>query len=101
MRTNNGNYMQAMQAITFINEQIQLSPHKICGQSAMDNAIKYIDVQNGDDSIINCCLQFKQRFGNVILLSNNVNLRNKSICSYVQAFSKSELEANLFYYNQV
>lgn len=88
----------ASQAIAFIYDQIRMRPHQICGQSAMDNEDKYIAIWDANDSIINCCLQFKQKFGNVVLLTNDMNLRNKSICSHIPAFSKSELEANFCFY---
>lgn len=93
MRTENETSILALQAIAFICGQLKMVPNKFCGQSAMDNGRKLIDIQNANDSIINCCLQFKQNFGNVMLLTNDMSLSNKAICSHVDAFSKNEFEA--------
>lgn len=94
MRTENATSILALQAIAFICEQLKTVPNKICGQSAMDNGNKLISIQNANDSIINCCLQFKQNFGkNVLLLTNDMSLSSKAICSGINSFSKSEFEA--------
>lgn len=82
----------AQRAIAFIFEQLKMMPDKIRGQSAIENEHKLVDIQNSNDDIINCCLQFKHSFGNVMLLTNDINLMNKAICSQIDTFSKSEFE---------
>lgn len=93
MCSENDTSVLAMHAIAFISEHLKMVPNKICGQSAMDNGYKYIEIENANDSIINCCFQFKQHFGNVVLLTNDMSLSNKSICSQIETFSNYEFEA--------
>ncbi|XP_037042658.1 transcriptional protein swt1-like [Bradysia coprophila] len=95
MRTKKHISVQAMHAIAFISQQLKMKPDHICGQSAMDNGIQFIDVFNANDSIINCCLQLKQNCEHVVLLTNDLSLSNKAICSHIEVYTKSELEGIL------
>lgn len=95
MSTENVTSVQAMIAIGFICDHLKREPNKIYGQSAMDSGNKLIDIHSANDSIINCCLQLQQNFGivrNVVLLTNDMNLSNRAICSHIEAFSKSEFD---------
>lgn len=57
------------------------------GQSVLEHSKKYIDIYNADDNILNCCIQFKCCNKNALLLSNDVNLRNKALSSSIQSYS--------------
>ncbi|GAB0086778.1 hypothetical protein DMENIID0001_009570 [Sergentomyia squamirostris] len=82
-------------AIKFINEKFQSRHLQIKGQSAMQAKIRKIDIVAPDDSIINCCLQIKEKINQVILLSNDVNLRNKAICNEINALSPKDLREDV------
>ncbi|XP_055640510.1 transcriptional protein SWT1 [Toxorhynchites rutilus septentrionalis] len=85
----------ASRSIRFLNEHLKTRDPRVKGQSTIDAANAIIPIENPDDNIINCCLQVQQIIANspteLMLLSNDVNLRNKSLVNGVQAFSFSEL----------
>lgn len=63
----------------------------------MEAANPMIPIEMPDDNIINCCLQVRQIIAGypteLMLLTNDVNLRNKALFSGVQAFAFNELIA--------
>jgi predicted ribonuclease YlaK len=83
----------ASRVIRFLNERFSKSEQWIQGQNPMAaNNNRLIAIDNPDDNILNCCLQLKQETQMVVLLSNDINLRNKALVSAVFAFSKSQFE---------
>lgn len=60
------------------------------GQKASEDTQHMIDIRGADDRILNCCLQLKQHSSDVILVSNDINLRNKSLASGIWAINSSE-----------
>lgn len=65
-------------------------------QTALEEREHLIDVNSADDSIINCCLQAKAQIPNLLLLTEDVNLRNKAICNNILVATKSDLLSKRF-----
>lgn len=84
--------MSAKAANKYINNQFTAKNPQLKGQKAADHGNKLLDVQSGDDDVLNCCLQVKQGGKKVILLSNDINLRNKALFNDVPAFSIQAIE---------
>ncbi len=92
MRTEAFTSVLALHAVTLICDQLKMMPRKMCGQSAMDNEYKFIEILNANDSIVNCCLQLKQNCENVVLITNDKNLTSKCICSHIEVYSQNDFE---------
>lgn len=90
-RSNESLASKAQSAISVLNQKLVKGKSSgFVGQSTMEDATTLIEVENADDRILNCALQ-KQKLGNVVLLSNDINLRNKAIVNSVDAFSTRQL----------
>ncbi|XP_026474878.1 uncharacterized protein LOC113378545 [Ctenocephalides felis] len=85
----------ARRAINYLNKSFMEQSPKIHGQSAVDCSNHLITIDCPDDKILNCCLQIQKTNKNVVLLSNDNNLRTKCIVTRVQAFCKDDLLASL------
>ncbi|XP_053698262.1 nucleolar and coiled-body phosphoprotein 1 [Sabethes cyaneus] len=89
----------ATHSIRFLNERLRLRDPRVKGQSALEASRQLIEISNPDDNIVNCCLQVREAIAGhcptteLLLLSNDVNLRNKMLVNGVQAFSHAELLA--------
>ncbi|XP_055373465.1 transcriptional protein SWT1 [Condylostylus longicornis] len=95
MQTERSICVRAARAIKYLNENLSIKNPHFIGQSANESRkILDIDIENPDDHIINCCLQLKSYNLNYILLSNDINLRNKAICNQIICSSKDDLESN-------
>ncbi|KAK5642349.1 hypothetical protein RI129_008516 [Pyrocoelia pectoralis] len=77
----------AQNAIKFINEKLAKKDPQVKGQSVRDAADQNFTSKNADDAILFCCLQIQDRQHNSILLSNDINLRNKAMINGVTAYS--------------
>lgn len=84
--------MSAKAANKYINDQFNAKNSQIKGQKIADHNNKLIDIESGDDDVLNCCLQVKESGKKVILLSNDVNLRNKALFNEIPAFSIQAIE---------
>lgn len=82
----------AMKSIRFLNTNFQSQSKFVKGQTSIESNKYLIEIQNSDDKILNCCIQISQNTKRVLLLSNDVNLRNKTIIHQVQAYSKIDIE---------
>lgn len=60
----------------------------------MEEKEALISIKSPDDSILNACLQVKQHVPNVILLTEDVNLRNKCAFNHIAATAINNLRAN-------
>ncbi|XP_077562344.1 uncharacterized protein LOC144178386 isoform X4 [Haemaphysalis longicornis] len=89
----------AVAAIAFINEALVTKNPKFRGQTIAEARTKDgcvpQDLHNNDDHFIHCCVVVMNTGNRVLLLSNDVNLRNKGLINNVQSFSAAELEAIL------
>lgn len=65
------------------------------GQGAVDHNRHLIEIENPDDKILNCCLQVQPYVRHVILLSNDINLTNKSMASGVEGVSIKQIKQRL------
>ncbi|XP_059618928.1 uncharacterized protein LOC132263272 [Phlebotomus argentipes] len=83
--------IHCVRAIKFINEKLEARHPQVKGQSAVHENELLIHAFSADDSIINCCLQMKEKSNRVILLSNDTNLRNKALCSGITSMSPKDL----------
>ncbi|KAF2902606.1 hypothetical protein ILUMI_03584 [Ignelater luminosus] len=80
---------QAQKAIYFIN-QCLVKKLNLQGQSVRDAAEQDFVTSNFDDGILHCCMQIRDRNNRAILISNDVNLRNKLINENFEAYNHKE-----------
>ncbi|XP_055680464.1 uncharacterized protein LOC129788428 [Lutzomyia longipalpis] len=85
----------SMKAIKYINDKLQARHPQVKGQTAMHENELLISAPTPDDSIVNCCLQLRKSTKKVILLSNDINLRNKAICSGINAYRPKDIKADV------
>ncbi|KAL7031000.1 hypothetical protein ACKWTF_006865 [Chironomus riparius] len=81
----------ARTAISFIDDCFKAKDEFILGQNAIESSRELIEIDSGDDYIINCALQMKELTSKIILLSNDKNLRNKGFVNGFDAFSSDTL----------
>ncbi|XP_005186135.1 transcriptional protein SWT1 [Musca domestica] len=81
----------AVRAIKYLNKKLENKSQNVLAQTALEEREHLIDVNSADDSIINCCLQAKAQIPNLLLLTEDVNLRNKAICNNILVATKSDL----------
>ncbi|KAJ8924688.1 hypothetical protein NQ315_000839 [Exocentrus adspersus] len=78
-------------AIKFINAALNDKHPQVIGQTVFDvQNQKYIG-SSPDDKIISCCIQAAEKYENVILLSNDMNLKNKAMINDITACSSNEI----------
>ncbi|XP_017138739.1 transcriptional protein SWT1 [Drosophila miranda] len=82
----------AIRAIRFLNTKFDESL-EIQAQSAEKESEHLIEVDCGDDSVVNCCLQLKKEVPHMILLTNDANLRLKAKSSAIPVSTHSDLKA--------
>lgn len=63
-------------------------------QNALEEQQAMVNIKSPDDSILNACLQVKQHVPNVILLTEDVNLRNKCAFNNITATAINKLKNN-------
>ncbi|XP_034489913.1 probable serine/threonine-protein kinase DDB_G0272254 [Drosophila innubila] len=80
----------AIRAIHYLNNKFDDSL-KIQAQSALEEAEHLIEVDSADDSIVNCCLQLMAQVPNLMLLTNDANLRLKANASSILVSCRSDL----------
>ncbi|CAO1388406.1 unnamed protein product [Diamesa tonsa] len=79
----------AQRAIKVINDNMKIKNPHFCAQSATDQ-MRIIQIQCGDDLILNACLQINNITPKVLLLSNDINLRNKAHANHICCMSRDE-----------
>lgn len=89
----------AVAAIAFINKALVSKNPKFRGQT-IDEARSKEDVvpkgfNNDDDHLIHCCLVVGKTGNRVVLLTNDVNLRNKALVNDIPSLSAADAEAVL------
>lgn len=77
-------------AIGVINENLKIRNTYFCAQSAREQ-MKIIEIKSGDDLILNACLQINNITPKVLLISNDINLRNKAHANQISCMSGIEL----------
>ncbi|XP_002134780.2 transcriptional protein SWT1 isoform X1 [Drosophila pseudoobscura] len=88
----NNTRQMAIRAIRFLNKKFDESL-EIQAQSAEEESEHLIEVDCGDDSVVNCCLQLKKEVPHMILLTNDANLRLKAKSSAIPVSTHSDLKA--------
>lgn len=78
-------------AISYIDNCFKAKDEFLLGQNAMESSRELIEIDSGDDYIINSALQLREKTSKIILLSNDKNLRNKSFVNGIEAFSSDTL----------
>lgn len=81
----------ARTAISFIDDCFKAKDEFLLGQNAIESSRELIEIDSGDDYIINSALQMKESTSKIILLSNDKNLRNKAFVNGFDAFSSDTL----------
>lgn len=84
----------AMRAVKYLNEKLENRNKSILGQTVVDSLREIIPVKFADDGILNCCLQLKEKKLRPLLLSNDINLRNKALINDVRALSSADVEVD-------
>ncbi|XP_037724731.1 uncharacterized protein LOC119556526 [Drosophila subpulchrella] len=82
----------AVRAIRYLNKKFD-ETLEIQAQSAVEEAEHLVEVDCPDDSIVNCCLQLSEQVPNMMLLTNDANLRLKANASGIQVSCRSDLMA--------
>lgn len=81
----------ARTAISFIDDCFKAKDEFLLGQNALQSSRELIEIDSGDDYIINSALQMKEFTTKIIVLSNDKNLRNKAFVNGFEAFSADTL----------
>ncbi|KRT80396.1 hypothetical protein AMK59_8785, partial [Oryctes borbonicus] len=82
-------------AITFINNNLSQKHPRLKGQTVKEELYQRESSANPDDSILFCCLQLVQTLKSVILLSNDVNLRNKALINNITSYGPKHILTNI------
>lgn len=85
----------ARRAIKVINDNFKLKNIHFCAQSATEQ-MEIIQIECGDDLILNACLQINKITPKVLLLSNDTNLRNKAHANQICSMNKDEIVKTTF-----
>ncbi|XP_017085651.1 uncharacterized protein LOC108117632 isoform X2 [Drosophila eugracilis] len=83
----------AVRAIRYLNKKFDESL-EIQAQSAVEEADHQIEVDCPDDSIVNCCLQLRDQVPNMLLVTNDANLRLKANASAIPVSCYSDIKAD-------
>lgn len=88
LKTRDGNISRvAQRGIKTINEYFKEKDCWVTGQSVKEDTRELIPIDSGDDRILNCAFQLKELTNKVLLLSNDINLRNKAFVNGFEAYS--------------
>lgn len=82
----------AIRAIKLLNNKLASKDPHFQGQNAKHSKEELIPIEGNDDEILNCCLQIQKTCKNVMLLSNDVNLRNKAIINDIKVLNSTKAE---------
>ncbi|KAL5276738.1 SWT1 family protein [Megaselia abdita] len=82
----------AIRAIKLLNDKLASKDPHFQGQNAKHSKDELIPIENNDDEILNCCLQIQKTCQNVMLLSNDVNLRNKALINDIKVLNSTKAE---------
>lgn len=88
LKTREGNISKAAQrGIKTINSYFETKDSYFVGQSIIEDSREVIPIESGDDRILNCAFQLKEVSDKILLLSNDINLRNKAFVNGFEAYS--------------
>ncbi|CAG9854112.1 unnamed protein product [Phyllotreta striolata] len=91
-RSKNGDLKtKAFEAIKFINQMLNEKNPRVKGQSVADMAFQKCIGSSPDDKIIATCLQALEKYEDVIVLSNDLNLKNKAMINNLTPSSANEI----------
>ncbi|KAJ8962959.1 hypothetical protein NQ314_005676 [Rhamnusium bicolor] len=80
-----------LNSIKFINTALKENNPRVTGQTVFDMDKQKQVGPSPDDKIISCCLQVAEKYETVILLSNDINLKNKAMLNNLTACSTNEV----------
>lgn len=96
LKTRDGSISKAAQrAIKLINKYFEGRDVWVMGQSVKEDTRELIPIESGDDRILNCAFQLNDTTSNVLILSNDTNLRNKANFNKIEACSADMLNYKL------
>ncbi|XP_044269715.1 transcriptional protein SWT1 [Tribolium madens] len=82
---------KAQDAIKFIEKTMSSKHQRLKGQTLMEaNEQKSVGI-NQDNKIIACCMQVLEKYENMILLTNDINLKNKAHFNNIPVCSSQEI----------
>ncbi|XP_058030397.1 transcriptional protein SWT1 isoform X2 [Ahaetulla prasina] len=88
---------KAIPAVHFIYTCLKNQDPKLWGQSMQlaSQTSQSFSTENNDDRVLQCCLQYQNLYpqAEVILLTDDKNLCNKSLVSEIKAYSKADVVA--------
>ncbi|CAH1980388.1 unnamed protein product [Acanthoscelides obtectus] len=82
-------------SVHFINKGLQEKDPRIIGQTVREVERQKHIGSSPDDKIISCCMQVSEKYDTVILLSNDMNLKNKALINSITACSIQEIESKI------
>ncbi|KAK9702341.1 PIN domain [Popillia japonica] len=88
----------AKKAIKFINDMLIRKHTKLKGQTVRE-ALQQEPSGNSDDGILFCCVKLAQMSDSVILLSNDVNLRNKALINNITSYGSKHIFTHIQNFN--
>nr|CAI5846832.1 unnamed protein product [Callosobruchus analis] len=84
-----------MNSISFINKRLQEQDPRVIGQTVWEVENQKHVGSTPDDKIISCCMQVSNKYETVILLSNDMNLKNKALINSITACSVQEISSKI------
>ncbi|XP_017778021.1 PREDICTED: transcriptional protein SWT1-like [Nicrophorus vespilloides] len=81
---------ECRKAIKFINECLVAKKDNLIGESAMESAQNQYQGRSADDSILGSCLRIAQQ-NTTILMSSDVNLRNKCLINKIDPYCPTKV----------
>ncbi|VEN40374.1 unnamed protein product [Callosobruchus maculatus] len=84
-----------MDSMSFINKRLQEEDPRVIGQTVWEVENQKHIGSSPDDKIISCCMQVSTKYETVILLSNDMNLKNKALINSITACSVQEISSKI------
>lgn len=92
LKTREGNISKAARrGIKTINDYFASKDRWVVGQSIIEDGRELISINSGDDRILNCAFQLKEVTNKIVILSNDINLRNKAFVNGFEVYSVDTL----------
>ncbi|KAM7304425.1 uncharacterized protein ISCGN_014325 [Ixodes scapularis] len=93
-------WRDAAAAISFIYQALASKNPRVRGQTiaearTKDDVLPGDILNTNDDHLLHCCLSLKEQGSRVVLVSNDLNLRNKALINHIPSWSAQQVESNL------
>nr|CAH7720424.1 unnamed protein product [Callosobruchus chinensis] len=84
-----------MSSMKFINKRLQEQDPRVIGQTVWEVENQKHIGSTPDDKILSCCMQVATKYETVILVSNDMNLKNKALINSITACSVQEVSQKI------